>query len=70
MTPSGVVAVGSVIGATHNQGRRGTMQVHNMLERQGHGYKVGNIKLIKVRPEYIDVYTRAGETIIYKRVRR
>ena len=44
------------------------MQVHNMLEKQGRGYKAGNIKLIKVKPLIIEVYKRDGEVIRYRRV--
>jgi len=44
------------------------MQVHNMLEPIGRKYKVGNIKLIKVKPLVVEVYKRNGEIIKYKKV--
>lgn len=44
------------------------MQVHNMLEREGHGYKSGNIRLVKIKPDFIEVFKKGGEVIKYKRV--
>ena len=45
------------------------MQVHNMLEKDGHGFKVANIKLIKVKPEIVEVHKKTGELLKYKRVK-
>jgi len=44
------------------------MLVHNMLEKVGTKYKVGNIKLIKVKELVVEVYKRNGEIIKYRKV--
>jgi len=45
------------------------MQVHNMLERKGYSYKAGNIKLIKIKPEFVEIRKRDGEVLMYKRIK-
>lgn len=44
------------------------MQVHNMLEKQGRGYKAGNIKLVKIKSLIVEVHKRDGEVIRYRRI--
>ena len=44
------------------------MLVHNMLEKVGQKYKVGNIKLIRVKPLIIEVFKSNGEIIKYRKV--
>lgn len=45
------------------------MQVHNMLESKGKGlgYISGNIKLVRIRGEHIEVYKRSGQIIKFRR---
>ena len=43
------------------------MQVHNMLEKIGQKYKVGNIKLIRVKPLVIEVYKSNGDILKYRK---
>ena len=45
------------------------MQVYNMLERDGRGFKAANIRLIKVKPEIVEVYKKTGELLKYKRIK-
>ena len=45
------------------------VQVHNMLEKVGQSYKAGNIRVIKIKPEMIEVYKRGGELLKYKRMK-
>ena len=45
------------------------MQVQNMLESKGigQGYVAGNIRLVKIRSDQIEVYKQNGEVIKYRR---
>ena len=45
------------------------MQVHNMLERDGQGFKGANIRLVKIKPEGVEVYKKNGELLKYKRIK-
>ncbi len=46
------------------------MQIHNMLESNGKGvgYQAGNIRLVKIKAELIEVIKRNGEIIKYQRI--
>ena len=44
------------------------MPVHNMLEKNGHGYFNGNIRLIKISPEKVTVYKKDGGVLTYQNV--
>jgi len=50
------------------------MLVINRLERKGHGYKVGNIKMIRVGSDLVEVHKRGdgrgkGEVLKYRLVK-
>jgi len=42
------------------------MLVHNMLEKNGHGYINGNIRLVKIFPEKVTVYKKDGGVLTYQ----
>ena len=45
------------------------MQIHNMLESNGNGkgYLAGNIRLIKVKEDIVEIHKRNGEIIKFKK---
>lgn len=46
------------------------MQIHNMLESSGDGkgYQTGNIRLVKIKEDIIEVHKRDGDIIKFKKV--
>jgi len=38
------------------------------LEKVGNKYKVGNIKLVRIKPLVVEVYHRDGRIITYRKV--
>jgi len=48
----------------NNRGQ--TMIIHNMLEKNGHGYINGNIKLVKIFPEKVTIYKKDGIVLVYQ----
>ena len=46
------------------------MQIHNMLESngEGHGFKAGNIRLVKIKSDVVEVCKQNRQVITYRRV--
>lgn len=42
------------------------MQVQNMLEKNRFGFIGGNIKLVRIKPDRVEVFKRDGVRLIYE----